>query len=337
MSCTLQLSQWPASLDIIQWSELNDIAIGLKDSVEILTPRLSFTRSNDEKSRKVDPWHRVTLQVSLFTNDEWPQLKTLPTHHFSIGEEQSFNHVISLAWSPAGLAKNKRCALAVLTSSHVLSIWQSKSDPRQIQTWSRMLVVNHAFVDANEFRQANATTGDSNDNNNSRLVWRIRSFTWGPIVRDVETFQTLDGREVTVMIDRFVLAVTNDLGELVILEIKSPHQVAVDCNRKWTCGVIFRCRISSSKHADHKVGNISSNIFRQGTFASDLVWRNWQGSTGTHKERASSILAYRLGYWIYYKSIVLSTVSRLACFEGLTQVVPGEHDGPLKLIPNVSL
>lgn len=331
MACLLQVHGWSTCLDNIQWSELNDIAIGLGSKVEILIPRLSFIHQKDEKQDKSEPWHQVTVQTSLFTEAEWSTKEPLPSYGFSIGEEQSYSHVAALSWSPAGLARHQRCALAVLTSNHVLSVWQSNSDPRDKKSWERVLIINHALVNPSKLD----TTGSDVDLD-ARLAWRIRSFAWGPVVRCLEIIKTRSGCDTTLTVDRFLLSVTNDLGELVLLEVRSPHQASVEQGRQWTCHAVSRSTVSASKHAYHKVGNITGDIFRKGTFASNLAWCKWKSFPGAAEGGTlSSVLAYNIGRELYVRLVLMTSGVNLSITSPFTLRVSGEHEGPVKLIPDV--
>ena len=60
----------------------------------------------------------------------------------SIGEEQSDSTVTAITWSPPGLSRHQRPALAVLTTNHLLSLWASASDIEDHSTWRRVLIFN---------------------------------------------------------------------------------------------------------------------------------------------------------------------------------------------------
>lgn len=90
-------------------------------------------------------WCRVKLKVNDFTEEEWPLMIAASHKNMDLGQEQSINLVIACAWSPAGLALHRRPVLAVLTSNHLLSLWQSNSDPQEPDSWIRVLVVNHTL------------------------------------------------------------------------------------------------------------------------------------------------------------------------------------------------
>ena len=63
-----------------------------------------------------------------------------------LGEEQSITMVVACAWSPAGLGLHRRSVLAVLTTNHLLSLWQSNSDPQEPESWTRVLVINPTLI-----------------------------------------------------------------------------------------------------------------------------------------------------------------------------------------------
>ena len=334
MSQKFELQGWPTGLDSVQWSEFNELAVALGEVIEILTPKLSFFASTEDDFSKEESWYRVRITASLFSESEWPYLNPLPSSLASVGEEQSYSPVSSLAWSPAGLAKHKKCALSVLSCNHLLSIWQCDGMPQHENSWRRVLVVNHAVT---ALHQQSSADGDSFADPSSRLAWRIRSFSWGPVVQCTETIDAPNGRNLRVTTARFLLAVTNDLGELAVLEVRSPHQILVDLHRKWSCHVVFRSTVSSAKHIDHKVGHIDGEIFSQGTFASNLSWCKRKTSPGADQQIVASIMAFCTGRKLSVKSFLLNTgqgLTVMATPQNLT--ISGDHEGPLKLIPNVS-
>lgn len=119
----------------------------------------------------------------MFTQDEWPEPILLGNDDFSIGEEQSFSIVTALAWSPAGLAKHRRPALAVLTSNHVLSLWASNSDMAISSSWERVLIVNW-LVHQSALPAAVPGLHSDNEsvNNEQSPLSRVQSMSWAPLL-----------------------------------------------------------------------------------------------------------------------------------------------------------
>ena len=339
MSAILDLNGWASCPDNVQWSELNEIAVALGDHVQLLLPKLSFKRKDSQGKYRPLEWQQIRIAASTFTTAELLLLDPLHLPYFSIGEEQSFSHVVSLAWSPIGLARHKRCSLAVLTSNHILSIWSPKSDHMNQHGWERALIVNHALVE--EGSQVDFTYGTDNNgvDQTLRLPWRIRSFTWGPVFSCSQRLHTDDRGDIDMSIDCYFVAVTNDAGELVLLELRSPHQSVIDRNRRWSCHVVLRTIVSPRQHSLPKVSKITADVFRQGTFATDLAWCYWKSSPDAKQKTELTILAYRIGRQLYVRSlpIMISENGMSLAISPSTCTVSGEHEGPIKLITKVIL
>ena len=80
--------------------------------------------------------------MNAFTNAEWAPIFPQNRDDFSLAAEQSNSTVLGLAWSPPGLARFRRCVLAVLTSNLILSLWEPTGLKGQ---WTRVGIVNHAL------------------------------------------------------------------------------------------------------------------------------------------------------------------------------------------------
>lgn len=158
----------------------------------------------------MDPWLRISFKVNSFTSTEWPPHELSELEELSIGEEQSPNTIVSLSWSPLGLAKHNRSALAILTTGHILSLWASDSDPRTVSTWKRVLILNKAL---HVTPKGNAPSKDAASGwEISRRSARIRSMSWAPVDAD-HNHQTCQIQYLTV---------TNDADEVVVLHVQSP-------------------------------------------------------------------------------------------------------------------
>ncbi|KAL9639291.1 MAG: hypothetical protein Q9204_001167 [Flavoplaca sp. TL-2023a] len=158
----------------------------------------------------MDPWLRISFKVNSFTSTEWPPHELSELEELSIGEEQSPNTIVSLSWSPLGLAKHKRSALAILTTGHILSLWASDSDLRVVSTWKRVLILNKALHLTPEDNAP--SEGVASGWGISRRSSRIRSMSWAPVDAD-HKYQACQSQYLTV---------TNDADEVVVLHIQSP-------------------------------------------------------------------------------------------------------------------
>ena len=128
----------------------------------------------------------------------------------SIGEEQSESRVLALTWSPEGLAKHKRCALAVLTTNLLLHVWASPTDPATEKSWRRVLVVNDAMEAY--FQSRPQPRRADQDQPSVRRQKRIRAASWAPRPASelgIDAWSTTSA----------LLAVLNDSSQIVLLEV----------------------------------------------------------------------------------------------------------------------
>jgi hypothetical protein len=160
------------------------------------------------------------LQVPWFTSEELPIKEPANLANYSIGEEISASPPIAIAWSPPGIAEHRRCALATLTGSLVLSIWSAGAKQDEGKNWSRRLIVNNALA---EYFSTN--TADELDNDmrrpdeTMRLRTRIRAFAWASALPISRTFSSLGSR---LSYGQQLMVVSNDGNQLAFLVIESP-------------------------------------------------------------------------------------------------------------------
>ena len=100
-----------------------------------------------DRDQVLPQWQHVPLKVPLFSTEELPLKEPAPIANYSIGEEISNSAPVSIAWSPSGLAKHRKCALAVLTANLTLSIWSAEGKPQDESSWARRLIINDALVE----------------------------------------------------------------------------------------------------------------------------------------------------------------------------------------------
>lgn len=121
---TIVLPSQPTAANCIAWSDERLVVAGGE-----VVHAIDTTTSD---------WRFETIRVN-----EWDVQSILPDvasqADFSLGREQSNSKVVALAWSPRGLGIHKRPVLAILTSSHMLSLWEHNGTS---DTWHRTGVVN---------------------------------------------------------------------------------------------------------------------------------------------------------------------------------------------------
>ena len=199
----------------------------------------------------------------------------------SLGEEQSESHVFALAWSPPGLAKHNRCALAVLTSNLLLSVWDSGADQADASSWRRDCIVNVAIRDhlgiTSSARNVTAAT--------SSRKTRIRAFAWSPAFpkNGSDGLETASGRIG-------FLAVLNDLTELFLLRVERSSEF--DVGHALTLSVLSLFTPKLSPLDDHGItiesfewhqwervrGDLGANIVFSSRRSQYTIHTNWSTS-----------------------------------------------------------
>lgn len=202
----------------LAWSPDGEVALAAGEEVYLLLPH-----HNDSQI-----WKHVRFYVNRFTIDEWPWPEPASLKDMSIGEEQALVTVSALAWSPCGLAKHRRSALAVLTSNLLLSLWTSYADPANPESWERVMIVNDFLIPENL----------SSSQKQSRASQRIRSMAWGPVNPEHAERQTpLSPRKWGV----FLMAITDDEGGVYFVTFTSPF---TDASMGWEIQTLLYKRIA---------------------------------------------------------------------------------------------
>jgi len=199
--------------------------------------------------------------------------------HMSVGEEQSELFCSSIAWSPPGLGKHKRCLLTVLTANHILSLWECTGRPEGPADWIRVCIINHAL-------QTFASHNDTDDSEKRKMRQRIRSFSWShsPYSAVAAGFSG-----ASVALSHPYLAVSNDLGEVFIVKIKTPHDLLSIDDTDWTASIIqtFAFQPNPAKRAV-ATGCMPIHFKPRKAFVDQLTWSPWtKDATGN----LSSVLA----------------------------------------------
>jgi len=336
VSHSFAVPAWSTVLDCLSWSDDSEIAIAAAEVVELLMPKLIIASLKQETEEA--QWHRVRVQVNLFNEVELPYFEPLGFHAFSIGEEQSQGTVKSLAWSPAGLAKHRRCALAILGTNHVLSLWASDYNPREARSWSRVFIFNRVLQQFFEGESAPSELDGMKYEEMLRLRSRIRSFAWCPrptslIMRSSNVPSAID------QTDGFhYLAVTNDLNEIVILEVLSPFKKLITTpSAPWNARVCTFLSLSNQVVPSNMSASSLPGLSCSSRFVDQVAWSRWTQSPAGARPNMSSVLAYTSG----------GRLSLELCHLGLDQgeailtlvrgdtTVTGDHIGPLKWLAPV--
>lgn len=242
MACRITLPFWPTSVDCLDWSNNNSLAVAGSESIAILCPRLKGRGPNGTY------WDTAVFEANAFTASEIPRRDPLSIDNFIIGEEVSTWQVSSLQWSSPGLSRYGGCALAVLTSNRVLSMWDSEGRSEVASNWKRKLVLNHSIRQHYRSDQTSAaeSRGTMRNSEAEQVRQRVRSFAWLPISPNV---LDKNAKPSSFNIHTQYLAVSTEGGDILILRIRSPYNLLKPDVKDWDCGVA--CTIRAGSAGDH--------------------------------------------------------------------------------------
>ena len=206
---------------------------------------------------------KIVLRSNIFQADEVPVRKPPSFDTFSIGEEPSSGLAIKVSWSPSGLSKHSRCALAVLTSNLALSIWAPGTLPRSPASWRRVLVVNHALL--LHFGQQGSRVNSLNDTSTRRSRQRIRCFVWSH--PRPSSGSMLMCQPISENLSNHILAVSNDTGEV---------SSRIAAQQRWSATVLHHVPLSSSASSmNSNPSALFEDFLHNRGFFHALSWSPW--------------------------------------------------------------
>ncbi|KAK2861095.1 hypothetical protein FQN49_004549 [Arthroderma sp. PD_2] len=212
----LELRSYPSCYNSLSWSADGELAIAAGEIVYVLSPKLSSEEKQHDQAFQRPAglqWDITKLKTNAFTLEELPLLLPEPGATFSIGEEQSISHAVSIAWSPPRLAVYRKCMLAVLTSNSALSLWQATDGASK---WNRVMILNHSL--RSYFK---GIVG--NDNALLRRKQRIKAFSWSsPLLTATQAPNERDQQGYCSSYRMNFLIVSNETNDIVVLRISPP-------------------------------------------------------------------------------------------------------------------
>ncbi|KAH4898591.1 hypothetical protein HBI80_182070 [Parastagonospora nodorum] len=268
MSDVTELRCWPSCIDALDWSQDGIIALASDERVELLFPNtISYDRDQEFAQ-----WQHIPLQVPWFTNEELPIKRPAPLANYSLGEEISSSAPTAISWSPPGLAKHRRCALAALTANLVLSIWSAEGKLEEASSWDRRLIVNNALA---EYFMGHAREEVSHVaatfNERMRLRTRVRAFTWAPALPNSHTSSTLGSR---LSYGQHIIAVCNDDNHLALVAINSSTtSYAADPN--WHAEVLTHVSVVPNSDSIFPAPSSFADRMKQQRQISHVSWSPW--------------------------------------------------------------
>lgn len=313
----IEIPFWPSSIDNLSWSADNLIAVGGGESIAILVPRLDTKGPNNLQ------WDTITQRISLFSTKEIPIPDPSSSVNWSLAEELSLRHVASLEWSSPGLGQFNTCALAILHSNHVLTLWECVGQPHIKDKWRRCLLVNHAI-------QQYYGSQITDDIERRQIRQRIRSFAWVPAVQN-------KSRSVDRVLDPHLanrehyLLVSTDAGDIFILRVDSPYDILAPETLKWRVTVV-QCLELPSEGLRSRQGFAQSGA-PPTIGATDLAFSDWSNGSNAHFAYLASGRLFVCG--VRYDTST-DTGSRLIVTEPEELVLPlsSQLSGPLKFAPD---
>jgi hypothetical protein len=254
--------------------------------------------------------------VPLFSRQELPGKQPAASRIFSLGEETSESYPFGVSWSSPGLAKHRRCALAVHTTNLVLSLWASEGKPEDETSWDRRLILNDTLEDYfSEQVIQNGEQPPSQNEDRIRVRKRIRAFAWAPAMQRRQQ-SSMVGTQLYW--DPFLMAVSNDDNQVIILAVNSPTST-YGIDDVWSATV---CTVSSIRSDDSGTdsfpGIFEEMMERQGHI-SYLAWSPWI----IKPEGCQSVLAYATNEHVRFRVVKYST--------------SGLSVGPEVVYPNIEL
>lgn len=257
----IQVQAVPSGIGCISWSEDGDLALGSGEYVHVLTPKRGIARNtSNDSSTGFRQWNSTRIKANAFTFDEWPEVKPGTFSTFSLGEEQSASTVSTITWSPAGIAKHRRCLLAVLTTNSLLSLWETNGE---LGKWERVCLLQPTLQE--HFGKP------VNDEDPLRKKTRIRSFCWSPPVGAFDDGNLSNVSRTSVAGRKWgkcFLTVANDDQDIVVLSLQRV-QVSEREASLWDVKVITAYSFSRSLP-----------LFPQGTVEPHSLFADFVASSG---------------------------------------------------------
>lgn len=239
-------------------------------------PRIGKSRAVDEDTLTGEfrDWDRVRFQVNLWTHAEMPRSRITSSKLLSIGEEQSNSYIVSIQWSPPGLARYGRCALAVHTSNLRLAIWAADGNPSQSTSWKRRLIVNSAlgrYLGAPTMAQAEGITPDLEASN--RIRRRVRQYAWCPPTRNIRAASGDPSRNPGEWSDH-LLVVSNDDNDVVFLRLATNRSTSSSLD--WSTEVLtsFKIALKEAAPPEERLFDLQT-ILRLQRHVIEFAWSPW--------------------------------------------------------------
>ncbi|KAF2478038.1 uncharacterized protein BDR25DRAFT_275721 [Lindgomyces ingoldianus] len=325
MSDVTELRCWPSGPFAISWSPDGIIALSSDEAIELLFPVIE---APGELEPDLIQWRHIPIQVSWFTKDELPVKDPAPLQTFSIGEEISQSLPLRISWSPPGLAKHRRCALAVLTSNLILSIWASHSKPQELAGWDRQLIINDAlekyFLD---LPQEGRGLIMSEIEEKARLRKRIRAYSWAPCMDSASSTGQV-GTQLSW--GHYMIAVSNDDNDIILVSIRSPTSTFGQ-KEEWKAEVFGHFPLLCSPQSIIPDPGIFDEYLLEQRHICHLSWSPWVA----HEDGLHSVLAYATNTDVRARVISYTQNGTSVGQDVVYPEIELRYSGPLEFSPKI--
>jgi hypothetical protein len=245
-------------------------------------------------TEKRNTWQTAQIKINEFRNAEVPTEGPISFASFSIGEEISESEALTVKWSPAGLGEHNSCALTVLTSNLVLSLWSAF----QFSSWRRSFILNHAL--ALHFQKIYPDEdiiafGDRTEH--LKRFQRVRCFCWAPKPPPVSD---RSGKGDST---RFLIAVANDEGQLLILNVSSPFIGSPSSSHSWEASVLAHFELEDDLDLQRPTLFWTfEDYMLKNSSAEQITWSPWF----LRDEQYVSFIAYSIHHEVVCRRVIWS-------------------------------
>jgi hypothetical protein len=239
--------------------------------ISIKIPKVRLDQDNPDQL-----WEKLHLRTNAFDIAHVDIEEPLAWSSSSIGEEISASEVVALDWSPQGLAKHKRCALAVHTQNLALSIWAPTVQPRSLASWKRHIVINRELQRYYISLHPEEAFGPGKDKSERlKRLQRVRAFAWSPTAAMARSVEEMPYTASDVS-NEVLMAVSNDNNEVIILRM--PSTLCIPTSPTDTSNKVSVVGRFNVLLGDLKIPELSwtfEDHLQCQTFASQLAWSPW--------------------------------------------------------------
>lgn len=207
--------------------------------------------------------------------------------HFSIGREQSLSHVVALSWSPPGLARYRRCLLAVLTANLLLSFYEGVAPGK----WVRVAIVNHTL-------KSHFSTFIHGEGPILRKTG-VRSFSWCAPLKPSAATDSATPHYVSAPECRWgfhFLTITNDDNDVICLQARR-SRTELQCVSQYSLAIMSLTSLHdlAGNYAGCQPISLLSTAVKSGIRTTSMSCGPWFSSDGGEKGAYTAVVGVVYG------------------------------------------